>query len=351
MASSSSAGSQSQPVPIGSLKHDPAWKHCQMFKNGDRVQLKCLYCLKIFSGGGIHRIKEHLACQKGNASCCPKVPPEVTRDMLQSLEVVVTKKKKKQQMTDGIRGTMPDTNEIDMGTFSSPSGGNTALKLVVTPSSVNQTDIRGFMRSDEGMNDKSLDRRKRGRVENSSPVVTPDNSPHLGDFGRKMAIRAAHTLLPAEWWSTYGGGCPNLARLAIRILNQTCSASFCKLSSIPFEQVHSTKNHLERQRLSDLVFVQYNLRLQQINLGKYKDPGVMDPISTDYIGLTEDWVTEKIEFFGSGDSDWVALHQPVNNSMLLESPSDEPEDLIAGFDYQERPNRLQDDEEVDVKRH
>ncbi|PIA54669.1 hypothetical protein AQUCO_00900913v1 [Aquilegia coerulea] len=741
---SSSAGSQSQPVPIGSLKHDPAWKHVQMYKNGDRVQLKCLYCLKIFSGGGIHRIKEHLACQKGNASCCPTVPPEVTRAMLQSLEGVIVKKKKKQQMVNGIKSNTPDTNDIDMDTFGTPS----EMKLVVTPSSVIHSTIERFMKSDEGMSAQSLDTRKRGRVENSSSFVTPDTSPcpgnlvsrnekdevhmaisrflydvglspdaanspyfqpmidaiatvgpgfeapsyhdlrgwilknsvhntnalvdkykaawgrtgcsvladewttennrtlinifiycpegtmflrsfdvtdtlqpsdvlydllkgvveeigvnhvvqvitdsgehyinagkkltetfrtmywtpcaarsinmmledmgriewinvileraksitrfvynhgtvlnlirrytggrdlvqpsvtrsatdfftlksmvHLkgnlqvmlnsqewmdcplskhpdgmsmmdiilsqsfweacsniirltdplvgvlrsvdsskrpamghilasmhhvkeaiknelfdeeayllywniinsrwdeqvqhplheagfflnpglyyslegdvrdkipsgmldcierlvpdiniqdkinkelisyknavGDFGRKMAIRAAHTLLPAEWWSTYGGGCPNLARLAIRILNQTCSASFCKLSSIPFEQVHRTKNHLERQRLSDLVFVQCNLRLQQTNLRKYKDPAVMDPISTDSIGLTEDWVTEKMDFFGSEDSDWVALHQPVNNSMLLDSPNAEPENLVAGFDYQERPN-------------
>ncbi|KAF5193523.1 Hat transposon superfamily, partial [Thalictrum thalictroides] len=43
----------------------------------------------------------------------------------------------------------------------------------------------------------------------------------VGDFGRKMATRAAHTLLPAEWWSTYRGGCPNFARITICILSQS----------------------------------------------------------------------------------------------------------------------------------
>ncbi|XP_050386448.1 uncharacterized protein LOC126802786 [Argentina anserina] len=74
-----------------------------------------------------------------------------------------------------------------------------------------------------------------------------------GDFRRKMAIRARDTLLPAEWWPTYGGGCPNLARLAIRILSQTCGSIGYRQSNIPFEKAHSIRNCLERQRLRDLV--------------------------------------------------------------------------------------------------
>ncbi|KAF9595625.1 hypothetical protein IFM89_001498 [Coptis chinensis] len=76
------------------------------------------------------------------------------------------------------------------------------------------------------------------------------------------------------------------------------------------------------------------------NLRKERDPGQMDPISTDSIDLTEDWVTEKMGYFGSGDADWVALHQPVANSMLLDSPSDEAENLVAGFNYWDRPNAV-----------
>ncbi|KAJ4719983.1 HAT transposon superfamily [Melia azedarach] len=86
----------------------------------------------------------------------------------------------------------------------------------------------------------------------------------VGDFGRKMAIRAKDTLLPAEWWSTYGGSCPNLARLATRILSQTCSSTVYKRTRIAFDQIYDTRNCLERQRLNDLVFVQYNLQLKQI---------------------------------------------------------------------------------------
>ncbi|KAL0907532.1 hypothetical protein M5K25_021947 [Dendrobium thyrsiflorum] len=67
-----------------------------------------------------------------------------------------------------------------------------------------------------------------------------------------------------EWWSTYGGSCPNLTRLAIHILSQTCSARGPERIHIPFEQLHNEKlNFAERQRLCELVYVRYNLRLQQ----------------------------------------------------------------------------------------
>lgn len=75
-------------------------------------------------------------------------------------------------------------------------------------------------------------------------------------------------LLLADWWSTYGGGCPNLSRLAIRILGQTCSldvsTSHHKASS--FDQIHDAKNSLEHQRVSDLVFVQHNFSLRWVSV-------------------------------------------------------------------------------------
>ncbi|KAI3988477.1 hypothetical protein MKX01_026291 [Papaver californicum] len=157
-----------------------------------------------------------------------------------------------------------------------------------------------------------------------------------GDFGRNMVIRARHTLLPAEWWSTYAGDCPNLARLAIRILSQNCSATGCKRDPIPFEQVHKTRNHLEHQRLSDLVFVQYNLRLQQIKLQKNTQPGAMDPISLESCNFAQEWVTQKEDFFEEGDSNWAALKQPVGNTMPLEwvtqnADQDIQDDLFEGL--------------------
>lgn len=67
----------------------------------------------------------------------------------------------------------------------------------------------------------------------------------------------------AEWWSTYGAACPNLARLAVRILSQTCSSLNQRPHHILLEEMHDAKNSLEHQRLSDLVFVQYNWWLRE----------------------------------------------------------------------------------------
>ncbi|KAJ7964543.1 HAT transposon superfamily [Quillaja saponaria] len=153
-----------------------------------------------------------------------------------------------------------------------------------------------------------------------------------GDFGRKMAVRARDSLLPAEWWSTYGGGCPNLTRLAIRILTQTCSSMGCKRNKIPFEQIHNTRNYVERQRLSDLVFVHYNLRLRE-KVGTSKEQDFIDPISFEGISLVEDWVRAKDMYMEDyGNSDWMALDRCSINSMLIRPPKDETEDLGEGFD-------------------
>lgn len=67
-----------------------------------------------------------------------------------------------------------------------------------------------------------------------------------------------------QWWESYGCGAPNLQKLAIRVLSQTCSSSGCERNWSVFEHIHSKKrNRLEHQKLNDLVYVRYNLRLQQ----------------------------------------------------------------------------------------
>ncbi|KAF2300394.1 hypothetical protein GH714_012867 [Hevea brasiliensis] len=99
-----------------------------------------------------------------------------------------------------------------------------------------------------------------------------------GDFGC-MSATNNHTIMPPdEWWLCDGSSAPNLQKLAIRVLSQTCSASGCERSWSIFEQIHSkVRNRLEHQRLNDLVYVHYNLRLQQRCGSKFlqKDDSVM----------------------------------------------------------------------------
>ncbi|KAL1309254.1 hypothetical protein AAHE18_17G164400 [Arachis hypogaea] len=85
-----------------------------------------------------------------------------------------------------------------------------------------------------------------------------------GYFGRQSAIRERSTVMPDQWWESYGCGVLNLQKLAIRVLSQTCSSSGCERNWSIFEHIHSKKrNRLEHQKLNDLVYVHYNLRLQQ----------------------------------------------------------------------------------------
>ncbi|KAF9664452.1 hypothetical protein SADUNF_Sadunf16G0020300 [Salix dunnii] len=165
-----------------------------------------------------------------------------------------------------------------------------------------------------------------------------------GDLGRKMAIRARDTLLPADWWSTYGGACPNLARLAIRILSQTCSSIGCSHNHIHLERVYRTRNCLQHQRLSDLVFVQYNLRLRQMVDGNKKQIPE-DPVSFDDISIIEDWITQngdELYLEDNGSSDWMSLVPPSVNMMPLVPSTDESEDVATGFDDFEIFNGLKE---------
>ncbi|XP_074578458.1 uncharacterized protein LOC141834955 [Curcuma longa] len=176
-----------------------------------------------------------------------------------------------------------------------------------------------------------------------------------GDFGRKMAIRARNTLLPAEWWSTYGGGCPNLMRLAIHILSQTCSLRGSEQVHFPFEQIHNHRmNYLEHQRLCDLIFVHYNLRLQRRQIFR---PKPFDPISVDNIDVVGDWVVEKNDLFSVDNepSNWMSLNQPVEVQMQWVNPDDEEiEAFLAGIDdemIQGAGKNVEDDGDVKEEVH
>ncbi|KAE8702590.1 L-type lectin-domain containing receptor kinase S.4-like isoform X1 [Hibiscus syriacus] len=170
-----------------------------------------------------------------------------------------------------------------------------------------------------------------------------------GDFQRKMAIRARDTLLPAEWWSAYGGSCPNLARLAIRVLSQTCSAHGLKHHRIPFEKLHETRNCLEQQRLRDLIFVQCNLQLRQIGYDS-KQQDSAQQILFESASIVEEWITG-IGTFLDDDTypDWTTLDTLSVNTMPLRPRSDEIEELGAGFDDHEIFNRVKEGDDENAE--
>ncbi|XP_022871119.1 uncharacterized protein LOC111390332 [Olea europaea var. sylvestris] len=87
-------------------KTDIAWGHCKEILeasnngNKNKKKLVCLYCGKTFAGGGINRVKQHLAGMKGDVDSCRKVPPDVRFKMKENLDVFAAKKRKTQEILD-----------------------------------------------------------------------------------------------------------------------------------------------------------------------------------------------------------------------------------------------------------
>eukprot|EP00253_Pinus_taeda_P032034 PITA_32034 len=118
-----------------------------------------------------------------------------------------------------------------------------------------------------------------------------------------MAVTDRTTKMLDAWWRMYGGRVPVLQKLAIRILSQTCSSSGCECNWSVFEKIHNKKrNRLESQRLNDMVYVYYNLRLWVRQLEKTPD---MEAISLDGIDTTVVWRVEAKRPLMESVDDWL----------------------------------------------
>ncbi|KAI0493154.1 hypothetical protein KFK09_027430 [Dendrobium nobile] len=89
----------------------------------------------------------------------------------------------------------------------------------------------------------------------------------LESFGKPIALTMAKEMQPGK------------------ILSQTSSSSGCERNWSVFEQIHTKRrNHLEHQRLNDLVFVRYNLNLRHRNY---------DPLDYTSIEMVDFWVLDE----------------------------------------------------------
>nr|TKR66453.1 uncharacterized protein D5086_0000311430 [Populus alba] len=83
---------------------DPGWAHGTMV-NGGRQKIKCKYCHKIFLGGGISRLKQHLAGERGNVTPCEEVPDEVKVQIQQHLGFKVLEKLRKHKEANSAKNS------------------------------------------------------------------------------------------------------------------------------------------------------------------------------------------------------------------------------------------------------
>ncbi|XP_062191201.1 uncharacterized protein LOC133894997 [Phragmites australis] len=81
---------------------------------------------------------------------------------------------------------------------------------------------------------------------------------------------AAEALIEAEtWWSMFGSSTPTLSMLARRLVSQCASSSGCERNWSTFAFIHTkVRNRLSYKKLHKLVYVNYNLRIQNnLNAG------------------------------------------------------------------------------------
>ncbi|KAL8160480.1 hypothetical protein V2J09_002017 [Rumex salicifolius] len=110
-----------------------------------------------------------------------------------------------------------------------------------------------------------------------------------GMFGCNLAKEARDTIAPGLWWEQFGDSAPVLQRVAIRILSQICSASTFEKQWSMFQQLHTEKrNKIDKEALSDLLYVNYNLKLAR----SMRRPLEADPIQLDDIDMSSEWVEE-----------------------------------------------------------
>ncbi|KAH6838144.1 hypothetical protein C2S53_001235 [Perilla frutescens var. hirtella] len=96
---------------------------------------------------------------------------------------------------------------------------------------------------------------------------------------------------PALWWSQFGGECPELQRLAVRILSQTCDGAlkFQLKRSLAETLLTKGRSETDQKWQTDMVFLRYNMQLQNFVSGKtnYAMCNELDPV--------DDWIADKAQ--------------------------------------------------------
>ncbi|KAL9246896.1 hypothetical protein vseg_020376 [Gypsophila vaccaria] len=109
-----------------------------------------------------------------------------------------------------------------------------------------------------------------------------------GNF--QLGIDTKDSLSPAAWWDRYGGHCPDLQKVAIRILSQTCTGveSYELRRDLAEKLLSDTgRNAAEQQKLFNLTYLHYNLKLKQSKQRPKFN------IVADQIDPTDDWIVNK----------------------------------------------------------
>ncbi|XP_059068344.1 uncharacterized protein LOC131858887 [Cryptomeria japonica] len=150
-------------------------------------------------------------------------------------------------------------------------------------------------------------------------------------FSSPLAIRGRTTQKPSSWWEDWGGNTPNLQRLALRILSQPCSTSSCEHNWSLFDAIYTKKLYkLTRQRLNDLAFVKYNLRLRTRKLEDQSE----QLIDLDEIDPYNDWTVQDYDSLFTeveAEEDSLPSSSRVEPQAQSSRPSREPQSSVRNI--------------------
>ncbi|KAL4577227.1 hypothetical protein LXL04_013332 [Taraxacum kok-saghyz] len=253
-------------------KTDIGWDYATLVIDGNgKKSCICNFCNKVSSGGGINRVKKHLACYKGEVVACPKVVSDVRFTIQGNLKETAQKDKDEstftisdedEDMEETLRGIMlcimkgtldlcsqiqkqdPDvlalcgrvienlrTDTADFWSTSSAAdvcrcGPQTADVLTLKK----QTAPKAYVKA------RSVKAEKRKATSNNEVVqgvlemvekyfqgqALVDFTSTLGHFrdatgtfGRPSAVASRSVSCPDEWWKLFGGDLPVLKKFKI----------------------------------------------------------------------------------------------------------------------------------------
>ncbi|PKA63245.1 hypothetical protein AXF42_Ash017713 [Apostasia shenzhenica] len=139
----------------------------------------------------------------------------------------------------------------------------------------------------------------------------------LGSFGDPDCISDRAIMDPNIWWAIYGASTPLLQQLAMRLLGQPSSSSYCERNWSTYSFIHSMRrNKIQPQRAEDLVYVHNNLRLLSRRSPYYVEQATkMWDISPDTLVSVENTCMFKVAS--------LSLDEPELEVMLMEELNDE----------------------------
>uniref|UniRef100_A0A7N2R4S6 BED-type domain-containing protein n=1 Tax=Quercus lobata TaxID=97700 RepID=A0A7N2R4S6_QUELO len=95
-------------------KCDPAWDHVTEELKDGRSSYRCIHCGKTYKGGGINRMKRHLAGIKGDVAACMGVPYDVRFQMVENLkEISKSKEQTKKDQEASNYSPLEDSPEFE----------------------------------------------------------------------------------------------------------------------------------------------------------------------------------------------------------------------------------------------